>query len=212
MNRTKVLIVDDEKYIRETRRIILSDAGYEVVTASGGAEALNLVRNDIIDIVLTDYRMPEMNGVMVMEEVHKLDPTIVTVIMSAYAEIRPAVEALKHGAFDYIEKVFSNEELLFVISRANEKRKLLEENSILSGGLEGLPERCGVVARSADMKRILYTARRVAQTSANVLITGESGVGKDESDMRGDLEQMDRTDAIGAADGEVLLISAQSNG
>ena len=179
MNRTKVLIVDDEKYIRETLRIILTDAGYEVVTASGGAEALNLVRNDIIDIVLTDYRMQEMNGVMVMEEVHKLDPTIVTVIMSAYAEIRPAVEALKHGAFDYIEKVFSNEELLFVISRANEKRKLLEENSILSGGLEGLPERCGVVARSADMKRIMYTARRVAQTSANVLITGESGVGKD---------------------------------
>ncbi len=179
MNKTKVLIVDDEKYIRETLRIILRDAGYEVVTASGGIEALGIVRSDIVDIVLTDYRMPEMNGVALMEAVYKLDPTIVTVIMSAYSEIRPAVEALKHGAFDYIEKVFSNEELLFVVSRANEKRKLLEENRILSEDLQDMSEHGGIVARSAEMKRILYTAKRVAQTSANVLITGESGVGKD---------------------------------
>ena len=179
MNKTKVLIVDDEKYIRETLRIILSDAGYSVLTANGGKEALGIVRTDMVDIVLTDYRMPEMNGVMLMEEVAKIDPTIVTIIMSAYSEIRPAVEALKHGAFDYIEKVFSNEELLFVVSRANEKRKLLEENRILSGVLDSIPAAGNVVAKSGEMQRVLYAANRAAQTSANVLLTGESGVGKD---------------------------------
>ena len=179
MKKTKILIVDDEKYIRETLKIILIDAGYDVITSNGGHEALKVICDDIIDIVLTDYRMPGMNGVALMEEIYKIDPTIVTVIMSAYADIKPAIEAVRHGAFDYVEKVFSNEELLFVISRANEKRKLLEENSILSGSLRDISYNCGVIAQSVEMQHVLFMVKRIAQTNATTLITGESGVGKD---------------------------------
>ena len=179
MKKTKILIVDDEKYIRETLKIILIDAGYDVITSNGGHEALKVICDDIIDIVLTDYRMPGMNGVALMEEIYKIDPTIVTVIMSAYADIKPAIEAVRHGAFDYVEKVFSNEELLFVISRANEKRKLLEENSILSVSLRVISYNCGVIAQSVEMQHVLFMVKRIAQTNATTLITGESGVGKD---------------------------------
>lgn len=178
MSKTKVLIVDDEKSILEILGIVLEDAGYDVYTAGSGKEALTRLQRSVIDILVVDYRMPEMNGTMLMEEALKIDPSIITIIMTAYREIKPAVSSLKKGAFDFIEKSFSNEDLLAALSRASEQRKATQKQTDYNK-IKELARSKGIVAESKEMQRLISTACRIADTEASVLILGESGTGKE---------------------------------
>ena len=174
-----ILIVDDEKSIRETLKIILNNLNYKVFTAQDGFEAINIIRNNIIDIMVTDLRMPLMDGIELMQQALNIDSSIETIFISAYADIKAAVKVVKMGAFDYIEKSFSTDELIFTIEKAIELRKLKEENRSLRRRIEGKYNYDGVIAKSEAMQKIIDMVNRVANSKANILLTGESGVGKD---------------------------------
>ncbi|WP_313347052.1 sigma-54 dependent transcriptional regulator [Sedimentibacter sp.] len=174
-----ILIVDDEKSIRETLKVILSDLNYKVFTAEDGYEAIEILNNNIVDILITDLRMPRMDGIELMKNALEIDPFIETIFISAYADIKSAVKAVKMGAVDYIEKSFSNDELIFAIERAIEHRILKEENRNLKRRVECKYEYEGVVGKSEIMQKVFDIVNRVANSKASVLLTGESGVGKE---------------------------------
>lgn len=174
-----LLLVDDEKSIRETLKIVLENAGYIVITAGDGFEAIEHLNYNMVDILITDLRMPGMNGIQLMEKALEIDPFIETIFISAYADIKAAVKALKMGAFDYIEKSFSTEELIFTVKKAVERKKLIEENQNLKRRIDGEYSYEGVIGKNAKMQRLFSLVDRIANTKANVLLTGESGVGKD---------------------------------
>lgn len=174
-----ILIVDDEKSIRETLKIIFKNLDYRVFTAQDGFEAINIIKSNIIDIMVTDLRMPGMDGIELMQKALEIDSSIETIFISAYADIKSAVKVVKMGAFDYIEKSFSTDELIFTIEKAIELRKLKEENRSLRRRVEGKYNYDGVIAKSEGMQKIIDMVNRVANSKANILLTGESGVGKD---------------------------------
>jgi len=174
-----ILLVDDEKSIRETLKIILEGSEYNTVTAKDGYEALDYLNNNVVDILITDLRMPKMNGIQLMEKALEIDPYIEVIFISAYADIKSAVKALKMGAFDYIEKSFTNEELIFVVEKAFERKKLIEENITLKRSLDGDYKFAGVIGKSERMQDLFHLVDRIAKSRANILLTGESGVGKD---------------------------------
>lgn len=174
-----LLLVDDENSIRETLKIILVNEGYDVLTAKDGYEAIEYLNENIIDILITDLRMPKMSGIELMKKALEIDPYLETIFISAYADIKSAVKALKMGAFDYIEKSFSTDELIFAIEKAIERKKLIEENLKLKRRLKE-DYKCGdVVGKSEKMQKLFYLVNRISRSKANVLLTGESGVGKD---------------------------------
>lgn len=174
-----ILIVDDEKSIRETLKIILNNLNYNVFTAKDGFEAIHIIKNNIIDIMVTDLRMPGMDGIELMQKALEIDTSIETIFISAYADIKAAVKVVKMGAFDYVEKSFSTDELIFTIEKAVKLRKLKEENRSLRRRVEGKYNYDGVIAKSEAMQKIIDMVNRVANSKANILLTGESGVGKD---------------------------------
>lgn len=174
-----ILLVDDESSIRETLKIILEDAGFNVITAKDGFEALDTLKENMVDVLVTDLRMPKMDGIELMKNALEIDPFIEIIFISAYADIKSAVKALKMGAFDYIEKSFSTEELIFTVEKAIERKKLIEENMNLRSRLEKDYDFEGVIGKSEKMQRLFYLINRIANSKANVLLTGESGVGKE---------------------------------
>lgn len=174
-----ILIVDDEKSIRETLKIILNNLKYNAFTAQDGFEAISIIKINIIDIMVTDLRMPGMDGIELMQKALEIDSSIETIFISAYTDIKAAVKVVKMGAFDYIEKSFSTDELIFTIEKAIELRKLKEENRSLRRRIEGKYNYDGVIAKSEAMLKIIDMVNRVANSKANILLTGESGVGKD---------------------------------
>ncbi len=179
MMKSSLLIVDDEKSIRETLKIILSDMDYDVMTASDGFEAIDILNSNIVDILITDLRMPKMDGIELMKNVLEIDPYIETIFISAYADIKSAVKVVKMGAFDYIEKSFSKDELIFAIERAMEHKMLKEENKNLKRRVEYRYDYEGVIGKSEKMQKVFDVVNRVANSRASVLLTGESGVGKE---------------------------------
>ncbi len=179
MEEYTILLIDDEKSIRDTLKIVLESAGYKVFTAKDGFEGLEYVEKNLVDILITDLKMPEMNGLEVMEKALKIDPSIEVIFISAYADVESAVKAMKMGAFDYVQKSFSNDELLLIVEKAIERRNLLNENAMLKRQLEGEYDWGGVIGKSSKMQRIFSMIDRIANSKATVLITGETGVGKD---------------------------------
>lgn len=181
MGTINILLVDDEKAIRETLKIILEDAGYRIFTASDGFEALEIIGDNLIDILITDLKMPKMNGIELMERVLSIDPSIETIFISAYADIKSAIKAIKLGAIDYLEKSFTNEELISTIKKTVKRINIKRENSNLKNKLLSDEfETMGVIGTEENMQKLFYVVNRIAPSKANVLLTGESGVGKDE--------------------------------
>lgn len=179
MEQYTILIVDDEEYIRETLKIILNSYGCKVYTAGDGQSAIDCVNEYLIDVLITDLRMPGMDGLQLMEEVKKIDSSLEVIFISAYADIKSAVKAMKMGAFDYIQKSFSKDELLVTIEKAIDRRKLVQENKILKNQLEKSYDWDGIIGKSYKVQRIFSMIDRIAASKATVLITGESGVGKE---------------------------------
>lgn len=174
-----ILLVDDERSIRDTLKIVLEDSGYRVITAENGYEALKYIKEYIVDVLITDLRMPKMDGIELMKEVLNIDSSIEVIFISAYSDIKCAVKAIKLGAFDYIQKSFSMEELLIIVEKAIERKRLIEENSRLKNELKGRYQYDGIIGKSEKMQMLFSMVNRIADSKATVLLTGESGVGKE---------------------------------
>ena len=169
-----VLIVDDEASVRFALSELLSERGHAVITANGGADALGKV--DDVDAVVTDLSMPGMNGLELLAKIVAKDDSLPVILLTAHGSERTAVEAMKHGAYDYLSKPFDIDELAHVIERALETRRLRLDNRRLSVE-RALGRR--IVGEAPVMRRLLETATRVASRDVTVLVRGETGTGKE---------------------------------
>jgi len=177
--RIKILVVDDEDIIRESLRDWLENAGYKVVIAGSGEEALRIIKQKKIKIMLADLVMPGIDGIELMKEARKIVPTISTVIITAYGSIQTAISAIKEGAYDYIEKPFCPEKVELLIKNLMEHQDLIEENISLRRRIEDRYNFEGIIAKSPKMLKIFELIKTVAPTSATVLIIGKTGTGKE---------------------------------
>jgi DNA-binding NtrC family response regulator len=176
--RPVVLVVDDDLGLRESFQLILEDE-YEVLEAADGPTALNLLRTNQVDLVLLDIRLPEMDGIEVLERIKTIDEGVEVILVTAVKTVRTAVAAMKLGAFDYLTKPFEEDELLALVRRALEKRSLEREVVFLRSELERQQDFDELVGQHQEMQRLYRLITQVARTSTTVLITGESGTGKE---------------------------------
>jgi len=177
--RTKILIVDDESIVRESLSDWLGSVGYDVEVAESGENALQIIRQKKIKIMVADLVMPGMNGIELMKEAKKIIPTISTVIITAHATIQTAITAIREGAHDYIEKPFCPEKVELLIEKLVEHQDLIEENISLRQKIKDRFLFEGIIAKSPKMLKIIELVKTVAPTNATVLITGETGTGKE---------------------------------
>jgi two-component system, NtrC family, response regulator HydG len=177
--RVAILVVDDDREMANILVEILTAAGYRAIAANSGADALALMRHEHPELVISDLRMVGMNGHKLQAEIKRLMPNLPVVIITAFGSIQTAVESMKLGAFDYITKPFSNDELLLVVSRALENRSLHQEITRLRGELAHSYGMESIIAVSRKMAEVLEIVRQIADSAASVLLTGESGTGKE---------------------------------
>ncbi len=175
----RILIVDDEDGMRRLLSRVLTREGYETSAVGSGAEALRLVASERFDLVVTDIKMPEMDGLQLLAELKEYEPSLPIIVITAYGTIENAVQALRSGAYDYIAKPFENDEIKLTVAKAFERERLLAENRYLHAELEGRYDFSGIVGGSLAMQQVYDMASSVAVSNANVLITGESGTGKE---------------------------------
>ncbi len=175
----RILIVDDEDGMRRLLGRVLTREGYDTSTVGSGAEALRLVANERFDLVVTDIKMPEMDGLQLLENLKEYEPSLPIIVMTAYGTIENAVQALRLGAYDYIAKPFETDEIKLTVAKALERERLLAENRYLHAELEGRYDFSGIIGGSPAMQQVYEMASSVAVSNANVLITGESGTGKE---------------------------------
>jgi two-component system, NtrC family, response regulator len=174
-----ILIVDDEKNYLVVLEALLSAEGYEIITADNVRDALRLMEESDLDLVLTDMKMPGMSGMDLLVESKRRKPEVPVIMMTAYGTIEMAVEAMKKQAYDYITKPFQNEELKLTIKKALENYRLIKENRRLSEALSERHRYRNIIGKSRPMLQIYDLIDKVAQSKASVLITGASGTGKE---------------------------------
>ncbi len=172
----KILVVDDELNMQLVLKTLLKKEGYDVATASDGIEALKVLKSGSVEVVVTDLKMPKLDGVGLLERVIRDYPSTPVIIITAHGTIATAVDALKKGAFDYITKPFERDELKNIIHKAMRTRRLNEEELLVS---PDDIDRQGIIGSSEPMLKIYDTIKRVAPTPTTVLISGETGTGKD---------------------------------
>ncbi|MBW1682420.1 MAG: sigma-54-dependent Fis family transcriptional regulator [Deltaproteobacteria bacterium] len=174
-----VLIVDDEKNYLVILEALLAPEGYEILTASDGREALRLIHQSDLDLVITDVKMPGMSGMELLEACKEAKPEVPVIVMTAYGSIEMAVEAMKKHAFDYITKPFQNEQLKLTVRKALENYRLIQENKRLSRALSERFTYGNIVGKSKAMREIFDLIDRVSPSKTSVLISGPSGTGKE---------------------------------
>lgn len=175
----KILIVDDDQGMRELLEIMLMEEGYKVSTASDAEKALIRCRKETFDVILTDLKMPKMDGIGFLREVKDLSPETMVILITAYASGETAVTAMKEGAYDYIEKDFAIEDLKKIVHDALTKKGVKKDDSFFRnrpGEATGFGK---MIGNSREMVKLYTTIKKVADTPANVLILGESGTGKE---------------------------------
>jgi DNA-binding NtrC family response regulator len=175
----RVLVVDDEKPQRDILQMILEAEGYETTAAGNGRQALQAAGADTFDVVLTDLKMPDMNGLEVLSELLALQPAPLVILMTAHGTIDSAVEAMRRGAFDYLTKPLEKDELLLVVRRAMERAHLVRENRMLREQLRDRFRLDNIVGAHGSMQEVFRVVHKVAASSSTVVIYGESGTGKE---------------------------------
>ena len=175
----KILVVDDEPSLREVLSIMLKRTGYEVTSVADGEEAVELLHKEIFDLVITDLRMPKVDGMEVLKAVKSASPETVVLVITAFASADSAVEAMKQGAYDYLTKPFQVDEVQLIIRNALEKRRLTTENILLKREMASQSSFAQLVGQSDAMQKVFEIVRKVADSKSNVLICGESGTGKE---------------------------------
>lgn len=174
----KILVVDDEKNMREVMEIFLKGEGYDVTTADGGVSGITAFKKDIFNLVITDLKMPKVSGFDLLKVIKETSPNTIVVIITAFGTTESAVEAMKLGAFDYIQKPFKMDSIRLVLKNALEKHKLQKDILIMKGQLKPSSLE-NITGRSPVMLELFSLIPKIAQSSAAVLITGESGTGKE---------------------------------
>ena len=179
INKKKILVVEDDEYVLGSIKSVLDDEGYRVSTASNGLEALSFYRKEPFDLVISDLKMPQMDGFELLKQLKLEYPEIFLIMMTAYGSVRTAVEAMKIGAYDYLTKPVSAEEMRLVVQRVFEKQNLIIENMTLRKELEERFSFHNIIGKSHKMQHIYDLILQVANTDATVLITGDTGTGKE---------------------------------
>lgn len=174
-----ILIVDDQKNMRTTLSIMLRSLGHDVAEAKDGSEACEAIDDEAYDLIITDLRMGKLDGIAVLRHIREVSPLTEAIVMTAYGTIETAVEAMRLGAWDYIQKPFSEDELTIKVSKALERRWLSGEVSLLTQEFKERYKFENIIGRSRSMREILTRIIKIAPTDTTVLITGESGTGKE---------------------------------
>jgi len=179
MEKAKIMVIDDEESMCRFMQIMLQKEGYEVTSTVSSKEALEKIKNKNYDLVIADLMMPEMNGLELLSRAKTIHPGINFIVMTAYASVDTAIEALKKGAFDYITKPFKVDEIKIAIKKSLEQRKITEENINLKRQLKKEFGLQNLIGNSPEMIQLKKLVERVAETDSTVLIQGESGTGKE---------------------------------
>jgi DNA-binding NtrC family response regulator len=179
MSKGTLLIVDDEKVALRNLEHVMKKEGYEVTATQSGANALALLGKQTFDVVLTDLRMEKTDGMQILEKCRATCPDTEVILITGYATLESAVEAMKHGAFYYIAKPYRLDEVRKVVAEALAKTRLRRENRNLREQVESFQGKVRIITQNAEMQRLLDMARQIAPTDCNVLVTGESGTGKE---------------------------------
>ena len=174
-----LLIVDDERSMRELLGIYLRREGYRIETAQGGAEAMAALKTRTFDVVITDLRMPDTDGLRILAQAKRQHPDTEVIVVTAFSTTETAIAAMKAGAHDYLTKPFKLDEVSLVVERAMEKRRLARENLALRDEIKGRYRLERLLGKSAPMQRVFDLLRKVASTRTSVLLIGESGTGKE---------------------------------
>ena len=175
--KAKIVVADDEPRIRKMIARLLTDEGYDVMPVENGREAVEALLSFQPDVILLDQQMPVLTGVEALEEIRRISPTQVVLFVTAFGSISLAVDAVKKGAYDFIEKPFDNDKLLLTVKRAVEHSRMKGEISTLKKTLG--EKRSNVIGENTGLKQVMAQVLRVAETNATVLIHGESGTGKE---------------------------------
>lgn len=179
MQSKNILIVDDELSVRESLEKVLSRAGYTTRTAGSGNDAIKILHKKQVDIILSDLKMPDGDGLDLLREVRKAYPYIEVILLTGYGTIEKAVEAMKEGAYDFITKPFKKAVILSTLERAIERQNLAQENKYLKAQLGRGPQYDEIIGKSQALRDVLGMVDRVAPLVSTVLITGASGTGKE---------------------------------
>lgn len=174
-----ILIIDDEPLMRISMSDALEAEGYYIESAESGGDGLEALKSNLYDIVITDLKLPEVDGLQILKNCKNLLPRAKVLMITAYGSVETAVEAMKQGAYDYIKKPFSMDELILMIKRLVALRDLEDENIYLREKVEDRYDFSGIIGKSEKIKDIFEKIRIVAQSDATVLVTGESGTGKE---------------------------------
>jgi len=179
MRMETILIVDDEKNYPPILSAVLEDEGFETLSAYSGKEALSILENSDVDLVLADMKMPSMDGIELLERIKKKDPELPVIMMTAHGTIEKAVEAMQKGAYSYLLKPFDNEQLILYVNKANAMFRVVKENRHLRNAVESRYSFGNLIGKSKPMLEVFETIRKVSPTVATVLVEGESGTGKE---------------------------------
>jgi DNA-binding NtrC family response regulator len=174
-----LLIVDDEQGIRQLLTLVFERAGHHVRVAEGGRRALELLRTDNVDLIISDVKMPDMNGIELLRAAREVVPDVAVVMMTAFATVDTAREAFKLGADDFIQKPFDVEELKLIVAKALEKLDLVKENRAFKRAQRERGSLGNIIGRSARMQALYQMIETVAEVQSTILVTGESGTGKE---------------------------------
>ena len=179
MRGKRILIVDDEEGLRHSLSINLKKSGYDPTTASGATEALAILADESFDVILCDIRMPEMDGIELMQEMRRREIDSTIIMMSAYGDMDTAIDAMRRGAYDYIAKPFKKDEVILTIRKAEEREGLRRENRRLQQTVEQQYRFENIVSKNKQMLDLFDSIRRITDYKTTVLIQGESGTGKE---------------------------------
>jgi two-component system, NtrC family, response regulator PilR len=179
MAKARILVVDDEKSMRDLLSITLEKEGYDVLTAAGGEPAIEALHRESVDAVITDLRMPKVDGLQVLRVAKEISPDTAVIVITAVASTETAVEAMKLGAYDYITKPFKLDEVNLIVRNALERKRLRDENLYLRRQLETQHRFENIIGKSHVIAEVFDTIRKIADSPSTAMVTGESGTGKE---------------------------------